>query len=707
MISKSIILVFRSFTLFIIKQFLTNCRKISSVGMALAVATVSTIIPTKSYSQRTSSNINHEQLSQDETIAHWLSGFELEISERHFSRIIHLFDLNALESTFSHHRNNLLRKINQQQALTPMENKILKILNANIDNYLLNEKAYEALPSEVKNQLSDGLSLDKKSLHVEEKAIAIGSGIAKQPHTTPSLQASPSGLIIPNQALNQNSRKSYEPTSIIIGQKESYPQNEATDFRSFNAAHFESRSGWPELHRRWRAMSLTEKLSLIDFNFLDPRVQTTLLLTTEDIQSRKKTSYFKSRYPFKPEISSELFRSLDFELDGVEGHMSIEIKLAEPKPVNEMLKILHELSIKLGVQINKNITNSQNREDYALHIHLSDSKKISFKQWDQFWITYKNYVALKILSLNPKANAASISTYYETILLNLPKSTTRNELYLALHEKGLIRIIDSNHIELRELYDSPDIVINELSELLRTDFKSALERLYEQSNELLTKNPSLFKIIAERNPYFLMEFADDTNAEQIEALAKKAILKHLDSDSHQGHDLYLFLMKEFLGFSVPTRLKMAEHIFEASKDVMLRKMTLQFLVLPNWNKLSPDHPYFHSLYEKNRNFFHNSIDGDFLKDKAFSNHIEFKLFILKKFIADIDKNPTQDSLEKLKTLSFRDFPVEVRNSSELQELQMKINKLLRPYSYTHFVKSYMKELRIRNKATRCESLFSK
>ena len=113
------------------------------------------------------------------------------------------------------------------------------------------------------------------------------------------------------------------------------------------------------------------------------------------------------------------------------------------------------------------------------------------------------------------------------------------------------------------------------------------------------------------------------------------------------------------------------------------------------------------LYEKNRKFFHNSIDSDFLKDKAFSNHIEFKLFILKKFIDDVEKNPTQDSLEKLKLISFKDFPVEVRSSSELQALQMKTNKLLRPYSYTHFVKSYVKELWIRNKATRCESLFSK
>lgn len=706
MISKGVFMLYKSILTSQIKQFLSNYRKMF-VTIIMSFPILTSTLTAAPLTQKQQSILELD-LSQDETIQDWLSGFELEVSERHFARMIHLFDLSALESSFYSYQNQLVKKITQHQALTAKENKILKILNATVDNYLFNENAYEALPSEIKAQLSEGLSLEKRVLHVEEKAIATSFEGQKQASHT-NIQLNSSGLIIPNQSLNHAQRKTQGSPAIIIGQRESYPP-EATDFRSFNSAHFENRGGWPELHRRWQAMPLNEKLSFINFNFLDPRVQASLLLATEDVQNKKNSSYFMARYPLKNDLPFELYRNLVFELDGVEGHLSIEIKLGEPKPVVEMLQTLRHLSMQLGVQLNKNITNTQSREDYSLHVHLSDSKRKSFNKWDQFWIAYKNYVALKILSLNPKANSASISTHYQTILLNLPEGTTRNEVFLALYRKGLIRVIHSNHIEARELYDSPEVVIKELADLLKMDSTAAIDKLNAQSNDLLKKDSSLFAIIAERNPYLLMEFINDEKTEQhIEGLVKKAIQNHLDSDYHQGHLLHLFLIKEFLGFSIPTQLKAAEYIFESSSDVMLRKMTLELLVLPNWNKLSPDHPYFHALYEKNKKFFYNSIDEHFLKESVFSDHIEFKLFVLKKFITDVEKSPTEGLLKKLRTLSFRDLPSEIRKSKDLQELQMRANKLLKPYSHSELIRSYAKEVWPinKNKTRRCESLFQK
>lgn len=156
MIFKSIFLIFSSMTALQIKQFLSSCQKNSKIVFIFFTIVITTLapLPSQALKQRSSGQDTIDQeLSQDEMVKHWLSGFEIEISERHFARIIHLFDLSSLQFAFNAHRDHLVTKITNQKALTAMENKVLKILNANIDNYLLNEEAYEALPEEIKIEL--------------------------------------------------------------------------------------------------------------------------------------------------------------------------------------------------------------------------------------------------------------------------------------------------------------------------------------------------------------------------------------------------------------------------------------------------------------------------------------------------------------------------------------------------------------------------
>lgn len=478
-------------------------------------------------------------------------GFEIEIGDRHFAEIIQYFDTTQLEQEIQHILTTPEENIPQKQKNSVLKTriKLLQILGRSIDRYLENENAFNSLPADIQAELSDGLDLHKKTeiaQKTQEFSLTDSQGqpidqtsprIVRNDHdkyVTPN-----AGLIVtPNIHGSQNIQS---PSGLII------PKNSqlSNDFVNANA-HLYQRSDWPVVFARWKKMSFEQKLQLIQFNFLPKQTLASLILSLDLYQHTKKPDFFKAHLPLKTN-APDWFKDYEIDFDGVEGHISIEIRASGPKPIHMALDLLESMFKRLRINPDRSTYANQSRLDYGLHIHLGQKDKpeamIDFSKNPrilgkpiEFFQKYKVLTILRLFAANPEANIEILRSYIETKSLNLPSRTTQNEFYLPLETKGILRLVGLYHIELREIVGDPKQALAELNSLLKLDDESAITEIDKLTQNILNKQPELWPVMSKKNPFILLEL-EQVLSPKTKSLVADFFKKHYIADEYGFIDL--------------------------------------------------------------------------------------------------------------------------------------------------------------------------
>jgi len=476
-------------------------------------------------------------------------GFEIEIGDRHFAEIIQYFDTTQIEqkiqSILTTPDANIPEK--QKNSILKTRIKMFHILARSIDRYLENENAFNSLPLNIQAELSQGLNLNKKTelaQNSQQFALVDSQGqsidqttlanIAQNTERKPVIRES--GLILPHAHQTTQS-----PSGLIIPKDAQLSH----DFISANA-HLYQRSDWPVVFERWKRLPFEQKLELIQFKYLPRQTLASLILSLDLYQNTKKPDFFKTYLPLKDD-APDWFKDYEMDFDGVQDNISIEIRANGPKPVQTALDLLNSMFKRLRINPDRSTYANQSRLDYGLHIHLGQKDKpdsrIDFSKNPrvlgksiQFFQKYKLLTILRLFAANPEANIQILRSYIETKSLKLPSGTTQNEFYLPLETKGILRLINASHIELREITGDARQVLSELHTLLNLDEQAALTEITKLTQNILNKQPEILYSIGKKNPFILLELEDNLTSRTKDAVVE-FINKHYVTDEYGFSDL--------------------------------------------------------------------------------------------------------------------------------------------------------------------------
>jgi hypothetical protein len=372
------------------------------------------------------------------------------------------------------------------------------LTEALLENFVLDQKSFATLAVDLQRKLSAGLNLEKRA------SISRGEGgglLDAQGNPLDPNRKRP--LILPNDPQQKANpaaalqvKPELEAKPAIIVDKKSLAGGMQTD--------------WPQLNARWRKLPLAERQAAIRISQLDPLLQARLV-TNLPVESKSPKALANYLHVDSTKAPAWLKR-LRLSLDGKPGRRPLELALDRPKKdIAGAFAIVDQIFQETHLQTTQSAPHLQRRIDSAFHLHLGllPSAPLALKRkLKHALLEYKRLLAIRLLASGPD---------YDGILYpqepGLPRvSETPYDYQLEdspLREgKGLVRLVDSDHAELRQLTSSPKAAFQEFNGLMAMDPADATKNVDAEVKKLFARDPSIVKRIEQINPGILFEFSD-------------------------------------------------------------------------------------------------------------------------------------------------------------------------------------------------------
>jgi len=513
-------------------------------------------------------------------------GLEMEFSSKTFANFIHYFDMDDL----------------QKKA----EGKI-KIPDSLYDDYLLNPKAFEALPLDLKLKLGGGLpppkiEFEKPELEKPEGKVVLG----------------PDG-----RASRSNGAKILgidgEPFSTVVqfsSPEIEVPKNaEATAFAA-------------QVHKAWRALPLEEKRRLVEFKYLPRLEQARIAILMEKGSLDSGSHVVRLRSVVPPEIES-LFGKMRWHRDG-DG---MEFKYAFPTTKqDEYLSDVRQMARLAGV------------ESY-LDRPLEKPNGL---------FTYHNNIGRKEEArVGHLANALNLRSELNFIAKGKMSAETRPAelMYTLVRDRN-------QYVEVREHFQPFEEETKGTAEFLRQENEAAIASVGAEIGKLLKDQP-VFDFLSQHRPNALAAAAVFAGDSFKDPRVAESLLRHADAllagnvtdpyplqvtlqntyinASEGGRALRRELANYFQSALDPTTLRKLESTLGEMSTMSLLKETFKHADREH-QRMSPyDEAYFDQVLDQV------SSDPEFVKDKVQRHGQQY--FMTRSFARKLRYIPREDAVK--------------------------------------------------------------
>ncbi len=413
-------------------------------------------------------------------------GFDQEIVSRYLMWLVPHFDLEFLEAKVSERPKSL-----RAQLLT---SEIL-------EDYVLDRNAYEALPEAMKKKLSAGLDLDKKvELLRQRTQILDASGAAVDPGRK-------SGLIIPESSLNLN--KAHADFALQIPKAPGFESKGIIPPEG--GANKNVVSDWAALNRVWSRLPLEEKQAAASISHLQTGKIASLI---SKLPASPKDPVSLGKFLQLRKDAPAWLRELNFTLDTGAGHV-FEIALNDPATDKEhafaVIDQLLEATKTTGVRV---APHEKPFVDNSFHLHIGLTEKAPKEVVEAFPAVLQEYKRLLA------ARMLAAGSHNDQIMLT-ELGGQKVQIAYDGNRKGLVRMIDPKHAEIREQTASPRATYEEFTGLLELGPLKTREKVAAEIKTIFAAHADVPARIANLNLKALLDFRDVLGADALTELFQK------------------------------------------------------------------------------------------------------------------------------------------------------------------------------------------
>ncbi len=262
---------------------------------------------------------------------------------------------------------------------------------------------------------------------------------------------------------------------------------------------------------------------------MPPEYLAHLAIELANVAYFKLPNYPPARTDLSP-ADAQILKGLKWHKDNGKMEFSHEEPFSNPA---DYLRSLRLFSKTVGIDGRLDNPLDRRRHELSYHVHLSDSQGNSVAE------VLAHYNRLMLTRLAGKGNAAE--------LFSEDRISRYSEL---LDERGLVRLLENNHFELRRHVLPPEKELEELIRLFSLPKDEAIKEIAEETQSLLT--PKTLRYLVELSPADAISIIT-LSAEPI-PLAKvrlslqdpgfaKLVLASLFSKQHLAHDIDAFLFR--------------------------------------------------------------------------------------------------------------------------------------------------------------------
>jgi hypothetical protein len=440
-------------------------------------------------------------------------GLELEVSPRPLSELVKYFNVPHLEAQLK--ADGIFSQ---------------SISDSVLENYVLDPKALDSLPADIQKELTAGLHLGSVLDQVVEPAkIHLISGrIVQSPNrfAKEPVQKQTGGIFLPsdsdlNQFANVNIPK--EQTALTVAQ----PSRKQEAVVS---------NDWPLLLARWNAIPRERALQLIHLQYLSsPKIAQ--VITSIPIKARNPVTM--REYLQLNSNAPSWIKSFNWSLDGVtDGVRPLEFALSSPSDqpgaaIDDFEHLIKESGLEPYFK-NPMIHKQWNA---SFHIHLSGVDPARLETLTE---NYKRLTLIRMMAagehndgaarplLDLKPGGGEINGYETPIKKPLLGS-----------DKGIIRLVDDGHVEIREPTRSPREVYSEFSRWTGLSEKEATAEINHEISVTLATHPDIVKRILAINPTVLLDFEQNLPGAHVRDQVEKEIVNDVQkgADPEQSHQI--------------------------------------------------------------------------------------------------------------------------------------------------------------------------
>jgi hypothetical protein len=429
---------------------------------------------------------------------YFLVAFDMELSPRKSAWLVPYFDTKHLEEEID--KNEW-----RSQVLT----------ESVLDDYVLDEKAFDALPAQLKKQLSKDLNLENRPLTLQRDSKLLDS------HGKPIQSGGDQSLALPKEreiALPENHRPS-EPQPIVKSEL-ALPAG---------TRDLPAQSDWAIVNARWKFLSLEKKQAAVSISHLSDQ-KIAKVISSLPIEG-KDTAALAQVLRLRPD-APEWMRGLNMSLDFQKGTPARPLEFAPKKPnpdVHQGFQVIQHITDETRTTAALSQPHKQIELDHSFHLHLGltyEAPQWAVRELDDVLLQYKRLLAIRMLAAGTHNDELLLPQRLGGGFVNQTAyEADFRDGFLAL-SKGLVRKIDSRHIEIRVQTASPLETYREFSNLLASRTEAATTQVRNELKKLFAADPSIVKRILKYNPKILTDFSDVLGADRLREELRPIVSKH-------------------------------------------------------------------------------------------------------------------------------------------------------------------------------------
>ncbi|MGE3974249.1 MAG: hypothetical protein AB7F59_06965 [Bdellovibrionales bacterium] len=373
-----------------------------------------------------------------------LLGREIELSEVPLSNVMEYFDFRHIN----------FAKIVQQYG--DPQRMLEFITEKYLDHYIQNPEAFEALPQEIKLQLTAGLNLE----NVLESS---QSGAKTKIITRQTVNSIPTGLLDPQG----------QPIQKEVIRLDSLPLTSANQKLPESLLAVEKSQQWQILYRRWQNLDIATRLRVAEPQYLTPRKKAQLYIEL----LHRQTIPLRADIPIPLDFLKNLIWRVESSI--------LEFKDSEQsrtKDAAEFVRNVQTFSKLTGVY--NAIWNplNQTRFHSSFHYHLS-------------FPTPSQDLEKQVMKLNQLLVLRSLHLGFPSVLREY--APQENWGYGSFKPdtsvKGLLRLVDAHRVEIRHHLEDPVTELRFILYYLTLPKKEALKKMDILLVQLAT--PTILEIL--------------------------------------------------------------------------------------------------------------------------------------------------------------------------------------------------------------------
>jgi hypothetical protein len=263
------------------------------------------------------------------------------------------------------------------------------------------------------------------------------------------------------------------------------------------------RNDWIPLNERWNSLPLEQRLRIIDVRLLDGKKQGQLLpsLASEALRSKQTREYLTANSEFQVGRNNISFGRF-FKSDKLKALAPLTFTASSElfefrnyAPSENALVVLEQLAqIATATNVGYVLANPMkaSRRDAGYHLHFSVNKEDRPESLEPIVRAWNHMILFKMLDAGVINNFDSSYTSYRS----------------DLGTRGMVRLIDSHHAELREHFTDPASEVAQFMEAVAMPNHDAVQKIYREWTPKV--HPEVARFLFFQNPRVFSEiFSND------------------------------------------------------------------------------------------------------------------------------------------------------------------------------------------------------